>query len=151
MKKKLLILLLFPLLACNTPKEKTPNTAFDKLLDEYFQDALKLYRINATFIGDTRYNDTLPNFLSSEFEIREKEFFDRYKAALVSFNDDQLSPQQWMSKKILLRELDLELEGKTFHTDLMPINQMWTFQLTIGQLASGKGAQPFKTPQDYRN
>jgi uncharacterized protein (DUF885 family) len=47
--------------------------------------------------------------------------------------------------------LALELEGKAFHTDLMPINQMWTFQLTMGQLASAKGAQPFKTPQDYRN
>jgi uncharacterized protein (DUF885 family) len=151
MKKNLLILLLLPLLACNTSKEKTSKSAFDGLLDDYFQDSLELYRINGTFIGDTRYNDTLPNFLSSEFEIKEKDFLDHYKDALVSFNDDQLSPQQLMSKKILLRELELELEGKTFHTDLMPINQMWTFQLTIGQLASGKGAQPFKTPQDYRN
>ncbi len=28
---------------------------------------------------------------------------------------------------------------------------MWTFQLTMGQLASGKGVQPFVTPKDYSN
>lgn len=150
MKKNLLILLCIPFLACQLSKTKE-NTAFDKLLEDYFEDSLELYRINATFMGDSRYNDTLPNFLSSEFEVKEKEFLTFYKEALESFNENQLSGLQLMSKNILLRELALELEGKTYHTDLMPINQMWTFQLTMGQLASGKGAQPFKTPQDYRN
>ena len=28
---------------------------------------------------------------------------------------------------------------------------MWTQQLTIGQLASGKSAQPFNTIEDYEN
>mgnify|MGYP003682102123 FL=1 len=70
---------------------------------------------------------------------------------METFDADQLSHIQLLSKNILLRELDLELEGKTFNTHLMPINQMWTFQLTMGQLASGKGAQPFNTVQDYRN
>ena len=151
MKKSLLILFCIPFLACQFPKTKTHNAAFDTLLEDYFEGTLELYRINATYMGDERYNDTLPNFLSPEFELKEKNFLNRYKDKLVAFDDNQLSKQQLMSKNILLRELALELEGKTFHTDLMPINQMWTFQLTMGQLASGKGAQPFKTPQDYRN
>ena len=33
----------------------------------------------------------------------------------------------------------------------MPLNQMWTLQLTIGQLAGGGSAQPFKTVEDYDN
>ena len=151
MKKSLLILFFIPFLACQFPQTKTHNAAFDTLLEDYFEGTLELYRINATYMGDERYNDTLPNFLSPEFELKEKNFLNHYKDKLVAFDDNQLSKQQLMSKNILLRELALELEGKTFHTDLMPINQMWTFQLTMGQLASGKGAQPFKTPQDYRN
>lgn len=150
MKKNLLILLCIPFLACQL-SETSKNTAFDKLLEDYFEDSLELYRINATFIGDARYNDTLPNFLSNEFGVKQKDFLTHYKEALESYDYDQLSGQQMMSKNILLRELALELEGKTYHTDLMPVNQMWTFQLTVGQLASGKGAQPFKTPLDYRN
>ena len=33
----------------------------------------------------------------------------------------------------------------------MPIDQMWGFQLSMGQLASGMGAQPFKNLEDYKN
>ncbi|MEM8501029.1 MAG: DUF885 domain-containing protein, partial [Pseudomonadota bacterium] len=37
------------------------------------------------------------------------------------------------------------------HNDLMPIDQMWSVNLIIGQLASGASAQPFDTVEDYEN
>ncbi len=152
MKKKFFIfLLLIPFFSCTLPSSKEKNIEFENLLNKYYEGSLQLYRINATFSGDSRYNDTLPNFLSVEFKKKEKEFLEYYQSALLNFDNGELSPNQSMSKRILIRELQLELEGQTFHTDLMPINQMWTFQITIGQLASGKGAQPFKTQQDYQN
>ena len=151
MKNFLKLFLLIPFLACNIPTKNQHNPDFEGLLADYFDGTLELYRINATFLGDTRYNDTLPNYLSPAFKNKEKDFLVHYKERLETFDADQLSHIQLLSKNILLRELDLELEGKTFNTHLMPINQMWTFQLTMGQLASGKGAQPFNTVQDYRN
>ncbi len=151
MKKKLHFLWLLVLMACNSTQTTVPNAGFDTLLEDYYQQSLKLYRINATFLGDDRYNDTLPNFLSSEFEAKEKSFLQHYSKALSKFEENELTSDQWLSKQILQRELDLELEGHSYNKNLMPIDQMWTFHLTIGQLASGKGAQPFKTPQDYRN
>lgn len=45
----------------------------------------------------------------------------------------------------------MALQGMEFKKNQMPIDQMWGFQLTMGQLASGEGAQPFKTVQDYDN
>ena len=45
----------------------------------------------------------------------------------------------------------MSLERMAFNTDLTPIDQMWTRQLTIGQFAAGKSAQPFKTVTDYNN
>ncbi len=151
MKKKLFILLIILFFSCTLPKSSDKNIEFDTLLKDYYEGSLELYRINGTYSGDSRYNDTLPNFLSVEFKKKEKKFLEYYQSALMNFDSADLNPNQSMSKRILTRELQLELEGKTFNTDFMPINQMWTFQLTIGQLASGKGAQPFKTPQDYRN
>ena len=151
MKKKLFILLVILFFSCTIPNSKDKNIEFDTLLKDYYEGSLELYRINGTYSGDSRYNDTLPNFLSVEFKKKEKKFLEYYQSALINFDSVELSPNQSMSKRILTRELQLELEGKTFNTDLMPINQMWTLQLTIGQLASGKGAQPFKTSQDYRN
>ena len=44
----------------------------------------------------------------------------------------------------------MTLAQLSFKKDLLtPINQMWTINLTVGQLASGSSAQPFKTVDDY--
>ena len=63
MKIKLLLLSSLFVLACGTPKEKVQQE-FDTFLETYHEDVLRLYRLPATYLGDTRYNDTLPNYLS---------------------------------------------------------------------------------------
>ena len=150
MKKFLLFCFSIILLACQE-KNSTDLVSFDDFLENYYQENIKLYRINATFQGDSRYNDTLPNFLSSSFEAKEKAFFQSYLNEVVNYPDTLLSEEQQLSKKVLKWECEMYLQGIKFPKDLMPIDQMWGFQLTMGQLASGMGAQPFKTPQDYDN
>ena len=153
MKKAPLIIGLCFLLACNffNQEKKRYQNNFEYFLEEYFQESLELYRINGTFLGDHRYNDSLPDFLSTDFLAKQKRFLTFYIDRLNYFDNQRLSSEDLMSKNILLRDLKLELKGISFNKDLMPIDQMWTFQLTMGQLASGKGAQPFVTPNDYRN
>ena len=150
MKKSLLFCFSIFLLACQE-KNSTDLVSFDDFLENYYQENIKLYRINATFQGDSRYNDTLPNFLSSSFEAKEKAFFQSYLNEVANYPDTLLSEEQQLSKKVLKWECEMYLQGIKFPKDLMPIDQMWGFQLTMGQLASGMGAQPFKTPQDYDN
>jgi len=150
MKKILLFCFSIILLACQE-KNSTDLVSFDDFLENYYQENIKLYRINATFQGDSRYNDTLPNFLSSSFEAKEKAFFQSYLNEVANYPDTLLSEEQQLSKKVLKWECEMYLQGIKFPKDLMPIDQMWGFQLTMGQLASGMGAQPFKTPQDYDN
>ena len=150
MKKAPLVFGIYFLVACNFFYQGK-NKDFDNLLEEYFQESLELYRINATFLGDHRYNDSLPDFLSPDFLAKQKRFLTFYIDRLNHFDDQHLTSEELMSKNILIRDLKLELKGISFNKDLMPIDQMWTFQLTMGQLASGKGAQPFVTPDDYRN
>jgi len=150
MKKILLFCFSIILLACQE-KNSTDLVSFDDFLENYYQENIKLYRINGTFQGDSRYNDTLPNFLSSSFEAKEKAFFQSYLNEVANYPDTLLSEEQQLSKKVLKWECEMYLQGIKFPKDLMPIDQMWGFQLTMGQLASGMGAQPFKTPQDYDN
>ena len=150
MKKFLLFCFSIILLACQE-KNSTDLVSFDDFLENYYHENIKLYRINGTFQGDSRYNDTLPNFLSSSFEAKEKAFFQSYLNEVANYPDTLLSEEQQLSKKVLKWECEMYLQGIKFPKDLMPIDQMWGFQLTMGQLASGMGAQPFKTPQDYDN
>lgn len=153
-----MLLLVFS--ACkNESKEKTidqtqnaVNTDFNKMLDSYYEEGLKLNPLNATFSGDTRYNDNFPNFLSDEYVSELKNYFTNYKEQVSKFKDEDLSETEKMSKDVLLWECNINLETLSFKNGIYyPIDQMWTVNLMMGQLASGSSAQPFKTVEDYNN
>ena len=148
MKNAYLLLLLAVITACSNPKTAED---FDAYLEEAYQETLALYRLPSTYLGESRYNDTLPNYLSKEFSAKEIALNEKYKAGLAQFPDEILSEDQRLSKQLMLWEIDIALAEKEYLKDLMPLDQMWSFHLSFGQLASGQGAQPFVTPQDYRN
>ena len=148
---KIITLLMFILVffSCNFNNEKSLEIA--QVFENYYQESLKLYPLQATSQGDLRYNDFLPNDLSDEFRKKEIEFYTFYKSQLNNFPDHTLNENDLLSKKVLLWECDLSLKRLTFNEQYTPINQMWTLQLTIGQYAAGLSAQPFKTVKDYNN
>ncbi|WP_299627854.1 DUF885 domain-containing protein [uncultured Tenacibaculum sp.] len=146
------------LVSCKTESKKeavtktTPNQEFNQLLKEYNEGKLELNPINATYAGDNRFNDQFPNFLSDEYALKAKDFFTGIKVKLEDYSDDKLTESQQMSKAVLAWDCDMMLKQMSFKNEqLLPINQMWTINLTVGQLASGSGAQPFKTADDYNN
>ncbi len=157
MRNKILILVLvLSIFACKNESKTVADTsaagnlAFDSLTEKYYQEGLKLNPLSATFQGDDRYNDILPNFLSPEYEKRIKEYYTEYQNQLQNFADDDLSEDQKMTKSVLKWECDINLEDLGFK-DYTPIDQMWSMNLMMGQLAGGTSAQPFKTVKDYNN
>lgn len=158
MKKILLTgFIALQLISCKN-EVSTPETTTDTyimpfadLLDNYYEDGLKLSPLNATMAGDNRYNDQFPDALSPEYKAQAKAHFEIYKAAIAIYPDENLSPSERLSKAVLQWDCDVNLELLSYKKDLMPIDQMWSPHLMFGQLASGASAQPFKTAQDYRN
>ncbi len=138
--------------ATQKPSEEVDVSAeFNEMLNNYYEEGLQLNPIQATFTGDTRFNDQFPNPLADETVNKFKAYFSKYKNALNQFDDASLSKSEKMTKAILNWECDMNLERFNFRTDYFPIDQMWSINLNIGQLASGASAQPFKTVQDYHN
>jgi uncharacterized protein (DUF885 family) len=158
MKKILLFSIILALTFTSCKKEagkiddiSAISKEFIELLTNYNEESYKLFPLNATFAGDNRYNDQLPNDLSDAFKEKLKSFYATTKNNLAKFNDADLSDSEKMSKAVLTWDCDINLERLNFREDLTPINQMWTMNLMFGQLASGAGAQPFQTVQDYNN
>ena len=158
MKKIVLTFLVISALIISCTKEKKEvsitkeNTPFNQLLIDYNEGKLQLDPIAATFAGDNRYNDVFPNFLSDEYQQKSKDFYTNYKAKLKDFKDADLTESEQMSKAVLDWDCEMALAQGSFKNDvLFPINQMWTVNLTMGQLASGSSAQPFATVKDYTN
>ena len=149
--KHIKITLVFLLIVSCTIMDRNKNIEFNQVLEDYFQESLYLYKINGTFQGDPRYNDSLPNFLSDEFVKKEELFYNKFLKKINSFDNSLLNEEDLLSKNVLKWECEMNLDRMKFPKDLMPVDQMWGFQLTMGQLASGMGAQPFNNFKDYKN
>ena len=128
-----------------------PEITFDSLLSQYYQEKLQLDPLEATYAGDPRYNDRLPNYLAKTYKDSLRQFYTKYQELLTEVDTTGFSEEEKISFQVLNWELDTNLEGLQFDMDLMPINQFWSLNLTIGQLAGGTSAQPFKTVKDYEN
>ncbi|MBE7174262.1 MAG: DUF885 domain-containing protein [Williamsia sp.] len=150
--------------SCGQPEEKTGSKKtydFSKLLDNYYEDRLKLYPIEATMVGDNRYNDLLSNDGSAQFIAQANTLYSSYLDKLKAVKRDDLDAEDQLSYDILLYQLNTELEGfqqrmyydlyNFAHLQYTPFNQMVGIPLLIGQMGSGAGVQPFKTGQDYDN
>lgn len=136
----------------NEKRDNNMSANFNIMLDNYYEEGLKLNPLNATYSGDTRYNDSFPNFLSDEYISELKNYYTNYKEEASKFQDSALSETEKMSKDVLLWECNINLEMLSFKNSLyFPIDQMWSVNLMMGQLASGGSAQPFKTVEDYNN
>lgn len=159
MTKKIFTLICIALLFVSCKNEANKNNAdnnnvsvaFNKMLDDYYEEGLKLNPLSATFSGDNRYNDLFPNVLSDEYQAETKAHYTKYKKLVNEFNDSNLSDSEKMTKAILQWECNINLEGFNYKQDLRPIDQMWSLHLMVGQLASGASAQPFNTVNDYNN
>jgi uncharacterized protein (DUF885 family) len=100
---------------------------------------------------DPRYNDQLPNSGSASFIKEVNDFHKRYQNALRKVNYHQLTAEDKISFDILMDMINRHLEGERFHPEYMPVNQVFSLPLGMGQLGSAKGNQPFKTVRDYEN
>lgn len=135
----------------NTNPSKEANTEMATMFDNYYQERLKLFPLEATANGDNRYNNLLNIDFTDSFRTVLKEFYNRYLTYIGSYEREHLNRQDRLSYDVFKREMQLNLEGLTFHDNYMPFQQFWGVTLTLGQLGSGEGQQPFKTVKDYDN
>ena len=136
------------------PPAMEPNpaaTALQELFAEYWEASLALNPLGATFVGDSRYNDLLPNTLSAEYRTAEETFQRDWLARVQTVALAPLDAQDRLSIEILKRDLRSDLEGARFPGHLIPLNQFYSTPNLMAQLGSGTSAQPFKTVQDYDN
>ena len=154
MKQIALSFLLISLfISCKQEKKTDVNTnsRFNKLCEQYYDQSLKLNPLGATYIGDDRYNDLLPNDGSADYIAQVKSYTSQYLDSLNMYDRASLDDNNKLSYDVLKDQLETTLEGSKYHFEYLPFNQMGALPLTIGQLGSGTGAQPFKTVKDYDN
>jgi uncharacterized protein (DUF885 family) len=121
----------------------------DALFEAYFEDTLRANPILATYVGDHRYDDQLPNSLGPEYRAAARALNEKYLAAIRAIDPAALSPADRISYDIFLYEREREARGDRFPFHLLPLNQAGSLLTVMPALGSGTNAQPFATVQDY--
>ncbi len=123
----------------------------DALYAQYWQESLKLNPLNATYQGDNRYNDQLPDFYSAAFRKQNHDFTARWLKKIEAIGSSGLGGQALISYEIFVHDSKASLEGEKYPGWMMPVDQMGSIATNMAQLGNGTGAQPFKTVKDYDN
>jgi len=128
-----------------------PAARFRALAEAYWQESLALDPLYATYLGDHRYDDRLPNYLGQPHIAEELSLERRYRREAALVDPKLLGPEDRLSLEVFLRDRDLAIEGFRYEAELLPVDQFRGLPLTLAQFGSGHGAQPFRNVRDYEN
>jgi uncharacterized protein (DUF885 family) len=138
------------LLVVNCKSEKKTQD-FKSITDAYFDDKNELDPLGATQNGQNEYNDQLVFEMTDSYRKKQAAFYDKYENELATIDTSALSAEEKNSYGIIKWEVSVGKELLKYEANLMPVQQFWGTNLTLGQFAGGSSAQPFKTEKDYRN
>ena len=162
MRRHLLILLLSSLLfGCitdsrlgtpqNTGELFTESQRLRQILEDYFEEYLKLAPLFATSIGDHRYDDQLAIFIGEENRGRRRALYLRYQTAITKLPRNELKANDRLSLAVFERTLTRNLEALQFHQHLQPVRQLNSLAVDFPVIGSGNDLHPFKSVTDYDN
>ncbi len=133
----------------STNQHEEDNKELSALFDKYYKERLELFPLESTQNGDSILNDKMYVDFTDGYRSKLKDFYSRYLAFVKSFDRENLNANDRISYDIFKREMEMSIEGLSFHDNYIPFQQFWGLPLTMGQLGSGDGNQSFKTKKDY--
>ena len=133
------------------PVKLDSATQLNRLYDEYWSASQRLNPLQATFQGEHRYDDQLPNYLSAASRQQLHDFMTQWLAKVEAVDASTLTGQDLLSREIFLRDARHALAAEKFPRWMLPINAYDNPASLIALLGSGMSAQPFNTVKDYDN
>ncbi|WP_349745012.1 DUF885 domain-containing protein [Stenotrophomonas geniculata] len=121
----------------------------ERLYDEYWDASMRLNPLQATFQGEARYNDQLPNILSAAWRQQSHDFTTEWLGKVEKLGSDGLQGQDLLSYEIFVRDARASLAAERYPSWMMPISQYYNVGSIMAILGAGAGAQAFNTVQDY--
>ena len=143
------LVLCIGMLSTATAFAQASDEALRKVFDDYHEQFLILFPLEATAFGDNRYNDQLQIDISPDFIAKESQFYTQTLERLRAVDRNAASEALKLAAEILEYELNSRLEAIPFNFDRIPFNQFDGLPLSFGQMGSGAGSHPFKTVKDY--
>jgi uncharacterized protein (DUF885 family) len=131
------------------------NAALNRVLEDYWQDTLRLNPMLALSQGDSRNEAAFDDSLQDSWRVEQLAMLDKYLRELAVFDPAALSRNDQTSLSMLREQLTLAREyyaGPVWDTArMLPIDQFQGEHTVFAADAAGAGDYPFKTVADYDN
>ena len=121
--------------------------ALNDLLNEQWEYTMRQNPLYASILGDKRYNDQLDDFSQQAIDAnleQERRFIARFEAIDTTGFPDQ----EALNKRLIIRDLRIDLDGARFKPWEMPVDQMNGVHTNLPQLIN---VLPFDTVKDYED
>ena len=129
----------------------SPSAQLGRLVEEFFEETLRLNPTFATSIGDERYNDRYEASFSEEQREASRLLDEKYLNAVRGVDTGTLTDGERLTRDIFIRARLASLGSNRFPGHLQPVNQFYSFASSFAQLGSGTGNHPFKTVRNYED
>ena len=130
-------------------RQQSKAAQLERIYDEYWDASMRLNPLQATFQGDSRHNDQLPNILSAAYRQQSHDFTQEWLGKVEKIGPDGLTGQDLLSYQIFVRDARMSLANEKYPGWMLPMSQYYNLGSIMAILGSGSGAQPFNTVQDY--
>ncbi|MFN3620719.1 DUF885 domain-containing protein [Sphingorhabdus sp.] len=141
-----------------SPSNESPSTESQKLAALFAADDeanLQRNPLNAMFRGDMRYADRFGDFITDAYFANERKAAEANLEGLKTIDRDKLNATDKIAYDVFKQNQIDALKGYSKEimdlTVVRPLNHFFGFHTFYPTFASGQGAAPFKTVQDYDN
>jgi uncharacterized protein (DUF885 family) len=135
--------------------QTAPAEQLKQLFNKSDEDDLKRNPLTALYRGDMRYADRLGDFFTDAADNAERTALTQELAALRRINRAALNPMDRLAYDVFEWNRVSTLKNYTPYiaalTRPRPLDHFLGFHTFYPSLASGEGAAPFKTVEDYEN
>ncbi|MBA3671466.1 MAG: DUF885 domain-containing protein [Gemmatimonadaceae bacterium] len=144
-------------MACASATTSSPSagpsadTRLDALAERYYQEQLPLNPVAATANGDSRYNDRFVAGFQPAIRAQYQATVERTSRELDAVPRAALNDKHRITWDVLHASLGSALEASGFPSQLLPLNQFYSFASGFAQLGAGNGLHPFRTVKDYED
>jgi uncharacterized protein (DUF885 family) len=122
--------------------------ALSNLLAEQWEYTLRTNPVYASILGDKRWNDKIDDF-SQEFIDRDLQEAQKFLVRFEAIDAAGFPEQEALNKVLMVRDLQVKLEGARFKTWEMPVAQNNGIHIDLPQLVSVLSFQSVKDYEDY--
>ncbi len=120
-----------------------------RVVETYFNDYLALNPVLATELGDHRFDDRFGDYASASWMADSLGIEQEALERLAAVNPQRLRGEDLVTYEAFKRERELAVYGFRYPSELLAIDAVVQWGNVFARLASGRGAHPFRTTQDY--